>query len=281
MLTKLPFARHLQIPAVTSSERPQIEEGQCRMEEGPTRKLAVLLHADVVGSTKLVRMNETLAHQRMQDAFRRFSKTIDSYGGVAHELRGDALVAEFDRASDAVAASLAFQAENTLFSSNLEDDIQPHLRIGVAMGEVVIADNTITGDGVVLAQRLEQLAEPGGVCIQGAAYETVPKRLPFDYESLGERELKGFDEPVRVYRVVLKSGPPKTPPDTSSGMRETKPIGRRVTTAVVILLVVVGGGLMWWQPWNPRVEPASIERMAFPTTGQTVHCRSSLHQHER
>ena len=56
------------------------------MEEGPSRKLAVLLHADVVGSTKFVRMNETLAHDRMQDAFRRFFKTIDSYAGVAHHI---------------------------------------------------------------------------------------------------------------------------------------------------------------------------------------------------
>jgi adenylate cyclase len=69
------------------------------------------------------------------------------------------------------------------------------------MGEVVIADNTVTGEGVVLAQRLEQLTEPGGVCIQDAAYQTVPKRLPFSYKYLGEREVKGFDEPVRVYAV--------------------------------------------------------------------------------
>jgi adenylate cyclase len=73
------------------------------------------------------------------------------------------------------------------------------------MGEVVIADNTITGEGVVLAQRLEQLADPGGVCIQGAAYETVPKRLAFAYENLGKRELKGFNEPVRVYAVKQQS----------------------------------------------------------------------------
>ena len=73
-------------------------------------------------------------------------------------------------------------------------------------GEVVVADNTMTGEGVVLAQRLEQIAEPGGIVIQGAAYETVPKRLPFAYKSLGERELKGFNEPVRVYTVNLGVG---------------------------------------------------------------------------
>lgn len=173
------------------------------MEESPSRKLAVLLHADVVGSTALVQADETLAHERIRDAFRRFSEIIATHGGIAHEIRGDAVVAEFSKASDAVSASLSFQDANTAHNRNFDDAVLPVVRVGIAMGEVVIADNTVTGEGIVLAQRLEQLAEPGGVCIQGAAYETVPKRLPFEYENLGERELKGFDEPVRAFRVVI------------------------------------------------------------------------------
>lgn len=179
------------------------------MAEEPKRKLAVLLHADVVGSTALVQLNESLAHQRIQDTFRRFSETIVGHAGIAHEIRGDALVAEFAKASDALSASLAFQDANTAHNDGLADDVRPVVRVGIAMGEVVIADNTVTGEGIVLAQRLEQLAEPGGVRIQGAAYETVPKRLPFDFESLGERELKGFGEPVRVYSVRAR-GPGRT-----------------------------------------------------------------------
>ena len=167
----------------------------------PTRKLAVLLHADVVGSTALVQLNETLAHQRIQDTFRRFSETIATNGGIAHEIRGDALVAEFSKASDAVSASLTFQDANTAHNEKLDDDVRPIVRVGIAMGEVVIADNTITGEGIVLAQRLEQLADPGGVCIQGAVRVTVPKRLPFVFENLGEHNLKGFEEPVNVYAV--------------------------------------------------------------------------------
>ncbi len=172
----------------------------------PVRKLAVLLHADVVGSTSLVQKNETLAHERIQDTFRRFSETINNHEGIPHEIRGDALVAEFARASDAVSASLAFQTANTAHNEQISDDIQPVLRIGIAMGEVVVADNTVTGEGIVLAQRLEQMAEHGGVCIQGATYETVPKRLPFEYENLGEHQVKGFDVPVRVYAVSLQPG---------------------------------------------------------------------------
>ena len=124
------------------------------MADTPSRKLAVIMHADVVGSTGLVHQNETLAHERIKDAFVRFSEAIKSYGGTAHELRGDALVAEFPRASDAVCAAVAFQDQNSAFNASLEDDLQPRLRVGIAMGEVIIADNTITGDGVVLAQRL-------------------------------------------------------------------------------------------------------------------------------
>ena len=176
------------------------------MTQTPARKLAVLLHADVDGSTLLVQKNETLAHERIQDTFRRFSQIINSHGGVAHEIRGDALVAEFTKASDAVSASLAFQAANSTLNEQLSDDIQPVLRIGIAMGEVVVADNTVTGAGIVLAQRLEQLAEPGGVCIQGASYETLPKRLPFEYKNLGEQQIKGFDELVKVYAVNLQPG---------------------------------------------------------------------------
>ena len=175
------------------------------MTEESTRKLAVLLHADVVSSTMLVQLDETVAHQRIRNAFKRFSETIANHGGVAHEIRGDALVAEFSRASDAVAAALEFQADNILHNEELSDEIRPVLRVGVAMGEVVIADNTVTGEGIVLAQRLEQLAQPGGVCIQGAAYETMPKRLAFDFQNLGEQELKGFAEPVKVFAVTRQS----------------------------------------------------------------------------
>ncbi|MDJ0957333.1 MAG: adenylate/guanylate cyclase domain-containing protein [Arenicellales bacterium] len=181
------------------------------------RKLAAILHADVVGSTRLVQLNETLAHDRIRDMFRRFSETINKHDGIAHEVRGDAIVAEFARTSDALSAALDFQATNTAFNQDLSDEVRPAIRVGIAMGEVVVADNTITGEGVVLAQRLEQLAEAGGVCIQGAAYETVPKRLPFHYENLGEHELKGFDEPVRVYTVSQKTSENLSNPKDLSG----------------------------------------------------------------
>ncbi len=125
-------------------------------------KLAVILHADVAGSTQLVRQDEHLAHERIQDSFHRFGDIIEKYKGKVLELRGDALLAEFERPSDAVTATLSFQADQAHHNSQIKDDLRPTVRIGIAMGEVIVADSTVTGEGVVLAQRVEQLAVPGG-----------------------------------------------------------------------------------------------------------------------
>ena len=222
-------------------------------------KLAVILHADVAGSTELVHQNEQLAHQRIQDTFHRFGDTISKYHGHVCELRGDALLAEFERASDAVSAALAFQADQTDYNTQLNDNIQPTVRVGIAMGEVIIADDTITGTGVVLAQRLEQLSKPGGVVIQGAAYETIPGRFPFEYGDLGEHEVKGFDKPVRVYSANLKSE--MDIPQPSQLVHRTR---NTKVAFTAIALIVVGIALMWFKPWEIREEPASEASMAFP-----------------
>ena len=185
-------------------------------------QLAVILHADVVGSTSLVQKNEALSHERIQAAFHQFSETINSYSGFTRELRGDALVAEFERASDAVAAALAFQILNEDLNATLSDDIRPGFRIGISMGEVIIADNTITGAGVVLAQRLEQLADAGGVVVQGSVSETVPARLPYEFKTQGEQLLKGFDRPVRVFSVHLKPGEELPIPEVHSDAQSTE-----------------------------------------------------------
>jgi len=232
------------------------------------RKLAVILHADVVESTALVQSNETLAHERIRDAFERFSQSIQAYGGTPQELRGDALLATFSRTSDAVSASLSFQAGNTHHNETLADDIQPEIRIGIALGEVVIADGTLTGPDVVMAQRIEQLAEPGGICIQGTASETIPKRLNFEYVSLGKQQLKGFENSVRVYAVKSVPGeeiPGPDPVPEPEPQPSVKPASARRTwaAAIVVLLLVAGGITAWLQPWKPDVERADPAKMAF------------------
>ncbi len=183
------------------------------------RKLAVVLHTDIVDSTTIVQTNELTAHHRIQETFALCSNIIENYSGIVHELRGDALVAEFPRASDAVCAALKVQSRNIRLNKDTESAIDVRLRIGISLGEVIIADRTITGTGVILAQRLEQLAEPDGVVVQGTIPETIPERLPFEFISLGEASLKGFTRPIRAFSAHIMTGEsvPDSEADSSAG----------------------------------------------------------------
>jgi TolB-like protein/class 3 adenylate cyclase/tetratricopeptide (TPR) repeat protein len=227
-------------------------------------KLAVILHADVAGSTQLVQQDEHLAHERIQASFRRFGDTIEKYRGRILELRGDALLAEFERASDAVTATLAFQADQAYYLSRLKDELKPSIRVGIAMGEVVMGDGTVTGAGVVLAQRVEQLADPGSLCITAALHESLPNRMPFDLENIGEQTLKGFDDPVRVYRVELSPGESIPPPQQASQSKSPqKSLQMKVAIAVVVVVIAIGIAYLF-KSTTPMDEPASVERMAYP-----------------
>ncbi len=233
-------------------------------KDGLSGTLAVILHADVAGSTALVQRDKQLVHERIQNSFRRFSDTIEKYQGRVLELRGDALLAEFKRASDAVSAALSFQVDHAYYIDRLKDDLRPKVRVGIAMGEVIIADNTVTGAGVVQAQRIEQLADPGDVCITAAIQEALSERMPIDLENLGEQVLKGFDYSVQVYRVELRPGESIPPAEKSSqSVAPTKTWGLLVAV-VAIALVVAGSTAYWYQFRVPQEEPASLERMAFP-----------------
>ncbi len=211
----------------------------------------------------MVRQDEQLAHERIQDAFRRFSETIEEYQGHILELRGDAVLAQFERASDAVTAALSFQADHAYHISCLKDDLRPTIRVGIAMGEVVIADNTVTGAGVVLAQRVEQLADPGGLCLTAALHESLPSRMPFDLEDLGAQVLKGFDDSVHVYRVELSPGASIPLPQHKSQSKASQKQWKRIV-AIAVVVVIAGGAAYWVKTQEPKVEAASFERMAFP-----------------
>jgi adenylate cyclase len=228
-----------------------------------SERLAVILHADIAGSTVLVQQNELLAHERIQEAFNRFDNNIERYHGKVLELRGDALLAEFERASDAVAAALAHQADQAYYNSRLKDDLKPSMRVGIAMGEVVIADGTITGAGVVLAQRVEQLADPGGLCITAALHESLPRRMPFELEDLGDQELKGFDDPVHVYRVELKFGASIPSPVYRKQRKASLKKRSLIAATIFIVLVVIGVSYYGFKavPWESLTP---LDRTAAP-----------------
>jgi TolB-like protein/Flp pilus assembly protein TadD len=180
------------------------------------------------------------------------------------ELRGDALLAEFERPSDAVSATLAFQSSQSKFLSSLDDDLKPEVRVGIAMGEVLVADNTITGAGVVMAQRVEQLADTRGLCITAAVRESLSGRLSVEFENLGQQELKGFEEPVGVYKVTLSDDAVIPLPEPKGVPKQSNIPWIHIGVLTVVVLTIVAGIVYWVNSEEAFEEPASIERMAFP-----------------
>jgi adenylate cyclase len=136
-----------------------------------------------------------------------------------------------------------------------------YFRIGINLGDVVEEGERIYGDGVNVAARVESLAEGGGISISGTAYDQLGKKLPLGYEYLGEQSVKNIEKPVRVYRVLTEA----EAAGKVIGEEKPKPMPWRwLAVAAVILILVAGVFAVWNFYLRPDVEPASVERMAFP-----------------
>ena len=119
---------------------------------------------------------------------------------------GDSVLAEFASVVDAVRCAVEIQEELKERNKELPEDRRMEFRIGVNLGDVVEEGDNILGDGVNIAARVQSLAEAGGICISGTAYEHIKNKLAFGYEYVGEQTVKNIKEPVRVYRVLMEPG---------------------------------------------------------------------------
>jgi adenylate cyclase len=134
-------------------------------------------------------------------------------------------------------------------------------RIGINLGDVLIEGDDIQGDGVNIADRLQGLAEPGGIAISGTAYDQVQAKMTVGFTDLGEQRVKNIDRPVRAYRVLMDpSAAGKTVRAAEKSLRSWR---WPVLATVVLLALARAGAAVWLRPWG-RIEPASIQRMALP-----------------
>lgn len=160
------------------------------------RRLAAILAADVVGYSRLMSADEagTLAALRAlrQD---RLEPLIARHRGRVVNLMGDGFLVEFASAVDAVECALAWQRER-----ESAEDRTFRFRIGVNLGDIIVEDGDIHGDGVNLAARLESLAEPGGVCISAGVHDQIDRRIDVSFTDIGEQQLKNIERPVRVWQ---------------------------------------------------------------------------------
>jgi adenylate cyclase len=174
-------------------------------QDRTNRKLAAIFSADVVGYSRLMESDETWTIKSLEENKKLMSLLIEEHNGRVIDSPGDNLLAEFNSVINAVECAVKVQEHLNSKNSKLMEDNRMNFRIGVNLGDVVEEDDRIYGNGVNIAARLEGLAEPGGICISGTAYDHVISKLNLEYEYLGEHSVKNIDVPVRVYRVVIDS----------------------------------------------------------------------------
>jgi TolB-like protein/class 3 adenylate cyclase len=175
-------------------------EGRERVE----RRLAAILAADVAGYSRLMAEDEegTLAALK---AIRRElgDPKIAEHRGRIVKTTGDGLLVEFPSVVDAVRCAVEIQREMVLRNAEVPEARRIEFRIGINLGDIIIDEHDIYGDGVNVAARLEALAEPGGICVSRVVRDQVRDKVEFGFEDLGEQQVKNIARPVRVYRILL------------------------------------------------------------------------------
>ena len=167
-----------------------------------TRRLAAILAADMAGYSRLIGVDEEgtlLGFKAIQAEL--FNPKIAAHNGRLVKTTGDGFLAEFSSVVDALRCATELQAGMAERNASIPTDNRIEFRIGINVGDVVVEDGDIFGDGVNVAARLEGLAEPGGICVSARVQEDAAGKLDLAFEDLGEQQLKNIARPVRVFRV--------------------------------------------------------------------------------
>ena len=174
------------------------------------RRLAAILSADMVGYSRLMEADEqgTIARQRAHRT-ELIEPKIAGHKGRIVKTMGDGLLVEFPSAVDATKCAVAIQQVIVEREADVPEEHRIQYRIGINLGDVVVDGDDILGDGVNVADRLEGLAEPGGICISRMVLEGVRNKLDYQFEDMGEQSLKNITRPVQVFRVRIGGGLPR------------------------------------------------------------------------
>jgi len=202
------------------------------------RKLAVILVADIVGYSAQMERDEAGTYARVMTRRREiFEPAIARHQGRIFKLTGDGLLAEFGSAVQAVECAVALQAGLAERNQALPDAEPILARIGINLGEVIVDGDDRYGEGVNIAARLEQLAEPGGICVSEKVAREVEKKLAFGFEAMGAQKLKNIAEPVHAFRVSNQATVWRLP-----GVRRSRwlVLGGAILALVIAVIAVLG-----------------------------------------
>jgi adenylate cyclase len=208
---------------------------------GPERRLAAVLAADMVGYSRLMEADErgTLARLKTH-RIELIDPAIAKNRGRVIKTTGDGLLVEFHSVVDAVLCATEVQRRMARRNADVSPARWIQFRIGINLGDVIIEDDDIFGDGVNIAARLEMLAEPGGICVSAAVRDQVDHRLEdVVFEDLGDQTVKNISRPIHVFRVRLE-GDPKAAPEGAQDAVQATTVARKPSIAVLPLVNMSG-----------------------------------------
>jgi adenylate cyclase len=228
------------------------------------RKVTAILSADVQGYSRLMEEDEAATVQTLKARRELMTSFIEQHRGRVVDSPGDNLLAEFASVVEAVDCSVKIQEELKARNAELPEDRRMEFRVGIHLGDIIEDEGRIYGDGVNIAARIEGMAEAGGICVSRTAYDSIKNKLNLGFEYLGEHTVKNISGPVQVYRVLTD---PEAVGSIVYKRRRDDPRHKRRSTIIGLLILIVGIGV--FAIWNyylrhPSVEPASVEKMAFP-----------------
>jgi len=211
--------------------------------DGLERKLATILSADVAAYSRLMAEDEERTLQTFRAHKEVFEKLVQLHRGRVFNTAGDAILAEFTSAVEAVRCATEIQAALRTRNDQLPSDRQVNFRIGVNLGDVMVQGTDLLGDGVNVAARLQGAAEPGGICISGSVYDQVLNKLSLSFKPLGELNYKNLPQPVRTFAIAKVAGLGVLP---SPARRHQLVSGWRVRPFVIAALILIAvGGVSW------------------------------------
>ena len=217
------------------------------------RTLAAIVFTDVVGFSARMHADEVATLALLQRDFAEMRRLCLDHEGTVLKTTGDGLLLTFTSAVQAVACALAMQRQ---FAAEAKDPGAANAlqhRIGIHLGDILVQDQDVMGDGVNIASRLQSEAEPGGICISQTVYDVVKNKLQMQAVSLGARDLKNIAQAVPVYRLLLEAQalppdekmppvqPPPAPPPASRGVRRGLVIAAALGTLVAVFFVLRAG----------------------------------------
>ena len=221
--------------------------------ESVERKLTAILSADVKGYSRLMGDDEE-ATLRTLTAYREvFSSHIQQHRGRVVNTPGDAILSEFASVVDALRCAVEIQRELAERNAELPENRRMLFRMGINLGDVLVKDGDIFGDGVNIAARLEGLADPGGISISGSAHEQVKGKLDLEYDYQGKRSVKNIMETVPVYRVLSYPG---AAAHRVVAIKRRFARSWRIAALAAGLAVLLGGGAV--AAWYLLTQPTSF-----------------------